>query len=405
MRHPQRIGTHRGGAVRAAVVVVALALIVAGCTRASPVHGSSASAVPTHTSPASPTPSPTPTPRPDPLAALTLEQRVGQLFMVGTPARYADAGTLSAITDLHVGNVFLSGRSYQGVAATRSIVDQFIDRVGAASTAGIGLFVATDQEGGEVQVLQGPGFDRMPSALEQGRMSPAVLQTQAARWGSQLASAHLSMNLGPVSDLVASPAAAADNPPIGGFDRQFGYTLTGVVQHADAFRAGMNTTGIVPVIKHFPGLGAVTENTDDTAGVTDTVTTQTSASVRAFQSQIDSGVQCIMVSSAVYAKIDPKAPAVFSKVVLQSLLRDRLGFDGVVMTDDLSAATQVEAWSPADRAIDAISAGADIVLVSAAPWLAQQMVDAVVQKARHDRSFAASVDAAARRVLALKGRT
>jgi Beta-glucosidase-related glycosidases len=388
----------------AAVGLAAVAVMLVGCTTSSPVRTHSAAPTSSHPT-ASQTPTPTPTPRPDPLAGLTLEQRVGQLFMVGTPATYAYQTTLDDITNLHVGNVFLSGRSHAGVVATRAVVDQFIDRVAPASTGDVGLFVATDQEGGEVQVLQGPGFDPMPSAVGQGTMPPATLQADAARWGGELASAHLSMNLAPVSDLIASPAAAEDNPPIGGFDRQFGYTPETVVQHADAFRAGMNTTGIVPVIKHFPGLGAVTENTDDTSGVTDTVTTADSASVGVFRSQISSGVQCVMVSSAVYAKIDATAPAVFSKVVVQSLLRGRLGFDGVIMTDDLSAATQVAAWSPGDRAIDAIEAGADIVLVSAAPWLAEQMVDAVVQKAQSDPAFAAVVDAAARHVLALKGRT
>ena len=325
--------------------------------------------------------------------------------MVGSPATYADPTTLQAITELHVGNVFLSGRSHGGVAATRAVVDRFTAAVSQASTAGLGLFVATDQEGGEVQVLQGPGFDAIPSAVEQGRMPPAQLQAQAERWGSQLAAAGLSMNLAPVVDLIPSQAAAASNPPIGGFDRQFGYTPQTIIDHANAFRAGMNTTGIVPVIKHFPGLGAVTENTDTSAGVTDAVTTPDSPSVQVFASEIDAGVQCVMVSSAIYAKIDARAPAVFSKTVIGSLLRQKLGFDGVVMTDDLSAATQVAAWSPGDRAVDAIAAGADIVLVSASPELAAPMVQAVVARAQKDPAFAAIVDAAARQVLALKGRT
>ena len=110
----------------------------------------------------------------------------------------------------------------------------------------------------------------------------------------------------------------------------------------------------------------------------------------------------VMMSSAIYAQLDPSAPAVFSPAVVTGLLRDELGFDGVIMTDDLSGATQVAAWSPADRAILAIGAGCDIVLVSRTPTVAAEMIDAVVAKAKSEPEFADLVDAAARRVLASK---
>ena len=123
-----------------------------------------------------------------------------------------------------------------------------------------------------------------------------------------------------------------------------------------------------------------------------------------YRTEIAQGVDCIMVSSAIYARIDPRSPAVFSRAVVTGLLRGKLGFSGVVISDDLSAAEGVSAWSPAQRAILAIEAGVDIVLVSADPSVAAQMVEAVVAKARTDKAFAALVDAAARRVLLLKAR-
>jgi beta-N-acetylhexosaminidase len=210
------------------------------------------------------------------------------------------------------------------------------------------------------------------------------------------------MNLAPVVDLVESAEAATSNPPIGGFDREFGFDAPGIVAHADAFRAGMTAGGVTSVIKHFPGLGAVTANTDDTAGVTDTTTNAQSDSVGIYRSEIASGADTIMVSSAIYSQLDPAAPAVFSSTIVTGLLRDQLEFDGVIITDDLSGATQVAAWSPADRAILAIEAGCDIVLVSRTPSVAAQMIDAVVAKAKSDPAFATLVDAAATRVLASK---
>ena len=354
-----------------------------------------ASPAPEPTETTLPPATPTPTASPDPLAGLTVEQRVGQVFMVGTTATAAEAATLSAVRDKFVGGVFLSGRTHAGTAATAAVVAQFT----AAASPERPLDISTDQEGGQVQVLQGPGFSEIPSGLQQGAMDAASLQSAAATWARELASAGVTMNLAPVVDLVASSEAAASNPPIGGFDREFGFDAAGIVEHADAFRAGMTAGGVTSVIKHFPGLGAVTANTDDTAGVTDSTTNAQSASVGIYRSQIASGADTVMMSSAIYSQLDSAAPAVFSETVVTGLLRNQLGFDGVIMTDDLSGATQVTAWSPADRAILAIEAGCDIVLVSRTPSVAAEMIDAVVAKAYADPAFAKLVDAAATRVL------
>ena len=375
---------------RAVIVFVSAAIVLSGCAAAP---GQPA------TTPSGSSPSATPSPSADPLAALTLEQRVGQLFIVGTTASAPEEATISAVRDRRVGGVFLSGRARGGVAATAAVVGQFT----AVADPALPLFVATDQEGGQVQVLQGPGFSAMPSAVEQGAWTPAALQANATTWGGELAAAGVTMNLAPVVDLIPSAAAAAGNPPIGGFDRQFGYDAAGIVAHADAFRAGMTASGVESVTKHFPGLGDVTANTDDTAGVTDTTTDAASGSVDVYRSEIAAGVGSIMMSSAIYSRLDPSAPAVFSPAVVTGLLRDDLGFDGVIMTDDVSGATQVTAWAPADRAILAIEAGCDIVLVSRTPAVAAEMIDAVVSKAKAEPVFAARVDAAATRVLALKG--
>jgi len=376
---------------RSVLAISAAVLLLAGCASPAPE--------PTETT--LPPVTPTPTEVPDPLAGMTVEQRVGQVFMVGSTATAAEAATLDAVSNRFVGGVFLSGRTRAGAAATAAVVAQFT-AAAAAVSSGRPLDVSTDQEGGEVQVLNGPGFSEIPSGLEQGAMDAASLQTSATAWARELASAGVTMNLAPVVDLIANAEAAASNPPIGAFDREYGFDAPGIVAHADAFRAGMTAGGVTSVIKHFPGLGAVTANTDDTAGVTDTTTNTQSDSVGIYRSEIASGADTIMMSSAIYAQLDSSAPAVFSPTVVTGLLRDELGFDGVIITDDLSGATQVTAWSPADRAILAIEAGCDIVLVSRTPRVAAEMIDAVVAKAYDDPAFAKLVDAAATRVLASK---
>jgi beta-N-acetylhexosaminidase len=378
------------------LVAIALTLLLpaglAGCT--SPTRGAPAA------SPGVTTPTPTPTA--DPIDALTVEQRVGQLFMVGTGATAAEAETIAAVRDRHVGNVFLAGRSRDGTAATAAVTAQFTTLVSPQSTAGVPLLIATDQEGGQVQVLRGPGFSDIPTAVNQGVLDTAALQGNAELWGSELATAGVNMNLAPVVDLIPSAAAAASNPPIGVFHREFGYDAATIEQKAGAFREGMSAGGVVSVLKHFPGLGVVTQNTDTSSNVVDGVTTADSPSVDIYRAEIAAGAESIMMSSATYAAIDPTAPALFSRAVVTDLLREKLGFDGVIMTDDVAASAQVQAWSPADRAILAIEAGCDMVLVARTPAMSFEMVDAVVAKTRVDAAFAERVDDAARRVLALK---
>ena len=205
-------------------------------------------------------------------------------------------------------------------------------------------------------------------------------------------------------DLVPSAAEAPNNPPVGFFDRNYGYTVDDVTSHANAFSAGMESAGVDVTIKHFPGLGRVTANTDVTAGVTDDVTTRDDPSVEGFQAGIDAGAAFVMAATAIYTLIDPDEPAAFSPIVIGDVLRGDLGFEGVIITDDVSAAKQVLAWSPADRAIKTIEAGGDIVLASADPTVVPAMVDAVVARAQSDPAFAAKVDAAVLRVLAAKDR-
>lgn len=390
-----------GGAVAAwAAVHHPVGPVTAGPTGSSSATPSGVPSLSPTPSPG-PTASPTPSSVPDPLAGWTLEQKAGQLFVVGLDLGTPKQVSTDAVIQDHVGNVFLHGRSTAGVAAVRAQVDRFTAVVSPATTHGEPMLVAVDQEGGLVQSLQGPGFSTIPAATKQATVAPAQLREEATTWGRQLAAAGVSWNLAPVMDLVPA-SSAAKNPPIGALQRSYGFTADSVTTHAGAFIAGMSAAGVGTAIKHFPGLGYVTGNTDATAGVTDTVTGFDSASVGAFTAGVQAGATTVLMSTAIYAQMDPTAPAAFSSKVVQHGVREVLGFSGVIVTDDLSGASQVAAWSPGDRAIDAISAGCDLVLFSKTPEVVPGAVAAVVAKAKADPAFAARVDESARRVLALK---
>jgi beta-N-acetylhexosaminidase len=335
------------------------------------------------------------------LADMTLAQRVGQLFMVGTPADEVDHATKRQIARFHVGNVILTGRSYDGVKKPARVSRAMRSQVSAASTDGVGLLVATDQEGGQVQVLQGPGFSAMPTALEQGRWEPSALRAAARTWAGQLRKAGVNLDLAPVLDTVPGRKAAKHNPPIGRYQREFGYTPRVVARHGLAFLRGMTDGGVVPTVKHFPGLGRVRANTDTKAGVTDRVTTRHDAYLKPFRAAVEAGAPFVMMSTAYYARLDADRPAAFSPFVVDTMLRGDLGFDGVVISDDLARAAQVASYSPAGRALRFIGSGGDIVL-TVDPDPLPAMYAAVLARAQDSAAFRHKVDAAALRVLTAK---
>ncbi|GAB3880599.1 glycoside hydrolase family 3 protein [Terrabacter terrigena] len=331
---------------------------------------------------------------------MTTAQRIGQLFMVGGSVKGISTATRTAISRYHVGNLILTGRTTTGAAPVRALAAGAESMTTNAATSAVPLLVASDQEGGLVQVLQGPWFSRMPTALVQGTFSDAGLTRSATLWGSQVLRAGVDVNLAPVMDTVSASFAPL-NAPIGALQREFGHTPAVVAEKGSAFVRGMRSTGMALTAKHFPGLGRVTGNTDTTAGVTDRVTTRTSPDIGPFRSAVAAGAQLLMVSSAIYSRIDPARPAVFSPTVITGMIRGDLRFTGVVISDDIGAARAVQAWSPGTRAINFLSSGGDIVL-TVDPTVVPAMVNAVTARVATDATLRARVNAAALRVLTVK---
>lgn len=320
--------------------------------------------------------------------------------MGAVAASKPDQNRIQVLRQNHVGSVFLAGRSTAGTKATRTLVDSLQAKADTVSGHRVGLLVSTDQEGGQVQVLSGPGFSTMPSALVQGTWSTSKLRTAAATWAKQLKSAGVNLNLAPVADVVPA-SLGKNNAPIGRFDREFGHTAATVTSHSNAFAAGFAQANVLATLKHFPGLGYVRGNTDTTANVVDSVTTSKSSSIIPFSSGIKAGAPFVMVSLATYSKIDPNHQAVFSSTVIQGLLRKALGFKGVVISDDLGNAVAVKAVPPASRALNFLSAGGDLVL-TVEPNLVPAMAKAVQIRMAKDATFRAQVDQSIHRILTAK---
>lgn len=334
------------------------------------------------------------------VSAMSVSQRVGQLFMSAINSTGVTGAEATAITHGKVGGVFLMGHTNTGTSAVKGVTDRAKALATTVPGVKLHLLISTDQEGGQVQVLNGPGFSVIPSAVTQGQWSTSHLQQQATVWGGQLRAAGLSMNLAPVADTVP-PDLVGVNAPIGLLDREYGNDPSAVASHSDAFLRGMRAAGVLPTIKHFPGLGRVRGNTDLAANVVDSVTTRTDPYLQPFRSGIQAGTPFVMVSNAKYALIDPARQAAFSPVIMRDLLRGSLGFKGVIISDDLGAAVAVSDRSPGQRAVDYLTAGGNIVL-TVRPGDIAPMTAAVLAKLPNSSALRAAVDDSVHRVLNLK---
>lgn len=330
---------------------------------------------------------------------MTEAQRVGQLFLVafeGDPA----AEAASTAGTYHFGSWLMAASDTVSTAAMAAELRAVQSQATSRATRDVRFFVAANQEGGEVQALRGPGFPAMPSALAQGQVPAGTLEDQAAAWGRALLSAGVNLNLAPVMDVVPR-ASAAQNQPIGALQREFGYDPQTNGTHGVAFIRGMRQAGVASVAKHFPGLGQVRGNTDFTADVVDTTTAAGDADLGSFQSAIDAGVPFVMVALATYTRIDAQHLAVFSSRVMNGLLRHQMHFRGVIVSDDLGAAAAVAGIPVADRGVDFLAAGGDLI-TSQSLSAAEGMEHGIVARMASDPSFRSVVNAAALRVLTAK---
>ena len=330
------------------------------------------------------------------IATMSLDERAGQLIMAPMFAGGNPADLSALISTRHVGSVVLIGNWNNGTAAAKTAADA----LQSYAPSGNQLIVSTDQEGGQVQHLKGSGFDTMPSAVAQGQMSADTLRSSAKTWGGQLKQAGINIDLAPVLGTVQ--VKRSSNAPIGALNRDFGLDSNGNAQHGIAFVEGMRDAGVGATVKHYPGLGAVTGNTDfTTEGILDTTTTLDGEQIGAFNTTIKQAKPAmVMMSLATYQRIDSSAPAAFSSKIIDGTLRGSVGYDGVVISDSLSAAA-VSGIATKDLGVRLVDAGGDLACIGDTSYVTP-ILDGIIARAQSDPTFAKKVTASATRVMTLK---
>jgi beta-N-acetylhexosaminidase len=280
-----------------------------------------------------------------PASAAPPLHRVAGSVVVSALASAPKESYLAHVRNGDIGGVILT-QHWSSSAAMLAVTRQV---KAAACAGGAPLLVAVDQEGGAIRRL--PWAEPAASARELGGTSTAHIATEGRATAAALRRAGVDIDLAPVTDTQLSPRSFLG-------DRTFSSDPTVVARAAAAFVSGVQSGHVAATAKHFPGLGAATENTDDHAVSIRRVRLQP------FRSAIGAGVQLVMVSNATYPLLDPSGlPAVFSAKIVTGLLRGQLGFDGVVVTDALDAPTPAATPHAPARAI---AAGVDLLLYTSA---------------------------------------
>ncbi|MCK9375639.1 MAG: beta-N-acetylhexosaminidase [Syntrophobacterales bacterium] len=305
----------------------------------------------------------------------------GQLLMVGIPGPRMDAVARELVRDLKVGGVILFARNIESPEQVWQLCRDLQHE--ALGSAGRPLLISVDQEGGRVQRLKAP-FTIIPPARELGlTRTPEEVENLARQVARELALVGINVNLAPVLDVPRSPACPQ-------WDRAYSSDPHRSARYALAAIRGYLAGGVIPVAKHFPGLGDTIVDSHEVLPRALSSDPQREADLLPFREAVAAGVPLIMTAHLSVPAWDDR-PATLSSVALQHWLRRRLGFDGVIITDDLEMGGISTSLPAPQGAREALAAGADLLLICnnwQAAWDAADLLAADASLAPRGREAA-----------------
>ena len=349
-----------------------------------------------------PTPALTPVPEPDPfaeqLAAMTVEEKVGQLLIGGFEGTEIGDQATRLVQEYQVGGLILYGRNIAGAGQLVTLTNG----LKALNGDGIPLFLSIDQEGGGVDRMP-PEVRRTPGAYCVGQTgSVPAAQSYGDVLAAECAAFGLNLDFAPVLDVWSNPG----NTVIG--QRAFSADARTVAGLGPAAARRMMDQGIIPAVKHFPGHGDTAVDSHVGLPVVDKSPEELEETeLIPFRAAIQSAgtdgqVPAVMVAHILLTQLDPERPASLSPAVVTGLLRDELGFAGAVLTDDLTMGAVTQSYGLGEAAVLAVEAGCDILLVCHGPDSVPAVRTALLEAAASGRITAERLDESVYRILRLK---
>jgi beta-N-acetylhexosaminidase len=314
---------------------------------------------------------------------LTLGQQVGRMVVL----RFAGTSAPG-----YVRRVLREGRAAGAILFRDNVVDPDQLRALTAelrdAAAGSRPIICVDQEGGEIRIVPWAAPER--TAAEQAAAGAERADARAA--GRDLRGAGIGVTLAPVADVPSVDGAALAG-------RAFSTDPDAAAAAVAESVAGWHDAGVAATVKHFPGLGGATVNTDDGESTIERTRVELEADLEPFRAAIEAGTEFVMASHALYTALDAERIASQSPAVIDGLLRQELGFDGVVMTDSLEAAAVLAVADVDEAAVASARAGVDVILTTGRGSYIR-VYRALLAEARADPEFRRRVRESAARVLA-----
>ena len=330
------------------------------------------------------------------IAEMTIEEKVGQLIMVGFEGTQANEAIETHIRERFVGGVVLFSRNIQSPKQTAELTNQ-LQRLALSTTRQIPLFIGIDQEGGWVIRLK-EGATVLPGNMALGATDSTELAERAGEITAvELAAVGVNLNFAPVVDVNNNP----NNPVID--RRSFGESPELVSRLGVAYIRGLQHNGMLATAKHFPGHGDTTVDSHfDLPTVNHDLDRIHALELQPFRAAIDADVAAIMTAHIIYPAFDPDRPATLSPTILTNLLREELGFDGLLITDDMEMKAIDDRYQSGEAAVMAVEAGADIVMVLWSPTKQIEVFEALLSAVKSGRISQARLNQSVERILKSK---
>lgn len=339
-----------------------------------------------------------PEPKPDPILArledMSLEEKIGQLVMAGIDEYTNNDHSRKLIEDYHVGGFVLLKQNIQDADQMLTLINSLKE---TNSLNKFPLFLSIDEEGGRISRMPDV-FIKIPASQKIGELNNINLSYQIGSLiGEQLNLFGLNMNFAPVLDVNSNP----QNPVIG--DRSFGADPELVSNLGIQTMKGLQSQNIISVVKHFPGHGDTSVDSHIGLPALDhDLERLKSLELLPFAAAIKQKVDVIMTAHILLPKIDPDHPASFSPAIISEVLRGDLGFEGVVITDDLTMGAITENYDVGEVAVQAIESGSDIVLVCHDYLKEEAVLKALRQAVETGEVSRQRIDKSVYRILKLK---
>lgn len=288
---------------------------------------------------------------------LELKEKIGQMILVGFRGKEVSESSdiVKIIRNVKVGGLILYNRNISNPEQVKNLISAL------QTYSSIPLFIAVDAEGGRVNRLESKdGFVDILSPKELGKINDLeVTKREALKLSQELKSLGFNMNFVPVVDLDLNPK----NPIIGALDRSFSQDPYKVALHAQAFIEEHRQNNIITAAKHFPGHGSAKK--DSHLGKVDVTNLYKEEELVPYKLLQEKGLlDAIMTAHITNRNIDKNFPATLSSKFLKNILREQIGFNGIVITDDMHMGAISRYYSFEESIIMAVNAGCDIILVS-----------------------------------------